>query len=355
MTIFSQMCQQLPVYRELSGTVKNGYTPCGITGVSNIHKAHIAAQLSAEKPVLLICDDEASGSRLVNDINEMASEEIACLFPARDFNFAYLEGMSREYEHKRIEALSKIMSGKCRVCVASVEACIQGTVPRETLEKYSFCIKTGTEINLSSLLQKLTASGYAKTDSVEGQAQYAVRGSIIDIYPVQDKYPVRIELWGDEIDMISYFDPETQRRTDSINQIQIFPALEIIFSPDEDLIEKLEMLSKSVRGKNTDKIRKHISRDIELVKSGITLTNLDKYYSLAYDKVYTVFDYFSEGICVFQNIRIAVEKAKAVLSQLSEDIKLLYEDGILFRRLEAFFIRLTGTDFKSIKTSCGFS
>lgn len=222
--------------------LKTDILPCGITGVSNIHKAHITAQLSAEKPVLLICDDEASGLRLVNDINEMADEEIACLFPARDFNFAYLEGMSREYEHKRIEALSKIMSGKCRVCVASVEACDSGTVPKETLEKYSFCIKTGTEINLFLLSQKLTASGYVKTDSVEGQAQYAVRGSIIDIYPVQDKCPVRIELWGDEVDMISYFDPETQRRTDSINQIQIFPALEIIFSSNEDLIERLEIL-----------------------------------------------------------------------------------------------------------------
>lgn len=73
-----------------------------------------------------------------------------------------------------------------------------------------------------------------------------------------------------------------------------------------------------------------------MVQSGITLTNLDKYYSLAYDKVYTVFDYFSEGICVFSEYQNCCEKAKAVLSQLSEDIKLLYEDGILFRRLEAF-------------------
>ena len=164
--------------------------------MSNIHKAHIAAELSKDKPVLLICDDEASGLRLVNDMNEMAGAEIACLFPARDFNFAYLEGMSREYEHKRIEALSKLMSGKCRVCVASVEACMQGTVPRETLKQYSILLRTGGEINIPFFSQKLIASGYTKTDRVEGQAQFAVRGSIIDIFPVQDKNPVRIELWG---------------------------------------------------------------------------------------------------------------------------------------------------------------
>ena len=354
MTIFSQMCRELPLYRELSGTVKNGYTPCGATGVSNIHKAHIAAELSKDKPVLLICDDEASGLRLVNDMNEMAGAEIACLFPARDFNFAYLEGMSREYEHKRIEALSKLMSGKCRVCVASVEACMQGTVPRETLEQYSILLRTGGEINIPFFSQKLIASGYTKTDRVEGQAQFAVRGSIIDIFPVQDKNPVRIELWGDEVDMISYFDAETQRRTDGMNEIEIFPALEIIFPSDEDLLDRLENLSKAVRGKNTDKIRKHISRDTELVESGITLTNLDKYYSLAYDKVYTIFDYFNEGICVFSEYQNCSERAKAVLSQLSEDIKLLYEDGILFKRLEGFFIDFAELTAKALNLPAVF-
>ena len=354
MTIFSQMCRELPLYRELSGTVKNGYTPCGATGVSNIHKAHIAAELSKDKPVLLICDDEASGLRLVNDMNEMAGAEIACLFPARDFNFAYLEGMSREYEHKRIEALSKLMSGKCHVCVASVEACMQGIVPRETLKQYSILLRTGGEINIPFFSQKLIASGYTKTDRVEGQAQFAVRGSIIDIFPVQDKNPVRIELWGDEVDMISYFDAETQRRTDGMNEIEIFPALEIIFPSDEDLLDRLENLSKAVRGKNTDKIRKHISRDAELVESGITLTNLDKYYSLAYDKVYTIFDYFNEGICVFSEYQNCSERAKAVLSQLSEDIKLLYEDGILFKRLEGFFIDFAELTAKALNLPAVF-
>lgn len=64
---------------------------------------------------------------------------------------------------------------------------------------------------------------------MEGQAQFSVRGSIADIFPVQESRPVRIELWGDEVDSISYFDPESQRRTDPIDEITVFPALEIIF------------------------------------------------------------------------------------------------------------------------------
>lgn len=354
MTIFSQICRQLPIYKELSQAVEKGYTPCGVTGLSNIHKAQIAAELSSQKPVLLICDDEAAGLRITGDINEMAGEEISCLFPAKDFNFAYLEGMSREYEYKRIEALSKIISGKCRVCVAPIEACLQGTVPAHVLKEYSFCITAGGEISVPLLSQKLIASGYTKTDRVEGQAQFAVRGSIIDIFPVQDKFPVRIELWGDEVDTISYFDTETQRRTDNLNEITLFPALEIIFPSNEELIQRLENLSRSVRGKNTDKIRKHISRDMELVQSGITLTNLDKYYSLAYDKTYTVLDYFTDGICIFSEYQNCCEKAKAVIAQLSEDIKLLYEDGILFKRLEAFYVDLPEIVSKALQLPAVF-
>ena len=105
MNIFSEMCRQLPIYKDLTACLENKWLPCAVTGVSNIHKAQLVGELSSLKSVLVVCDDEASATRLTADINEMAGDEIACLYPARDFNFAYMEGISREYEHKRIEAL----------------------------------------------------------------------------------------------------------------------------------------------------------------------------------------------------------------------------------------------------------
>lgn len=290
MNIFNQMCDRLPFYGELTKALDRNFTPCAITGVSNIHKAQLAAALSRSRKVLVICDDEAACTRLVQDVNELLCSETACVFPAKDFNFAYMEGVSREYEHKRIEALSKIQNGVCRIIAVSAESAMQGTIPPEALSEYSFSLKSGSEVNLSELISKLISAGYSKTEQVEGQAQFAVRGSIVDIFPVQEKQPVRAELWGDEIDVLSYFDIESQRRTDPIDEITVFPALEIIFPDSEAFADKLEKLSASVRGKNTDKIRAHISRDTELVRSGLTLTNLDKYYCIAYESTSTVFD-----------------------------------------------------------------
>lgn len=336
--IFYDICSKLDFYGDIKNCLLKGFTPCAVTGVSNIHKAQISMGLSRLSPCLVICDDEASALRMVNDINEMAEETLACFFPAKDLNFAYLEGISREYEHKRLEALSLISQGKCKICVASMEAVLQGTIPQQQLNEFSFELALGKEIKLDELISKLIASGYTRTDQVEGPAQFSARGSIVDIYPVQDNQPIRLELWGDEIDTLSYFDTESQRRTEAVDEIIIFPALEIIFPDSDELITKLEELAKSVRGKQTDKIREHIYKDIDTVKSGITLTNLDKYYSLAYPETATLFDHFKDAVCIVSEYQNCVEKGKAALSQLSEDMKILYEDGILFKKLEGFYI-----------------
>ncbi|MBQ7186241.1 MAG: transcription-repair coupling factor [Ruminococcus sp.] len=339
MDIFSQICSSLPFYRDLKRTLDGGYTPCAVTGVSNIHKALLALEMSAQRQILVICDDEAACTRLVSDINELSRSETACLFPAKDLNFAFMEGISREYEHKRIEALSKLTEGKCRIIAASAEAVMQATVPPEKLREYSFALKQGGEISLEELTRRLIAAGYSRTEQVEGQAQFAVRGSIVDIFPVSESRPVRMELWGDEIDTLAYFDTESQRRTDAVESITVFPALEIIFPDRESLESRLEALSASVRGKLTDKIRQHIARDLECVRGGITLTNLDKYYTLAYDRPYTVLDHMEKDcVCIISEYQNCLEHARAVTAQLREDLSLLTEDGIMFKRLEGYAV-----------------
>ncbi len=336
MNIFYEIGSRLPAYKDIKKCLLGGYTPCCVTGVSHIHKAQLSMTLSTLSSCLVICDDEASCTRMAEDINSMAQQRVACVYPAKDMNFAYMEGISREYEHKRLEALSLVLQGKCKVLCASMEACLQGTIPRNVLRENSFELKVGSEIQLDELVKKLISGGYTRTDQIEGHAQFSVRGSIVDIFPVQETHPIRLELWGDEIDSLSYFDTATQRRTDAIDSVTVFPALEIIFESSETLAQKLEELSKAARGKKLDAIRKNISRDLETVQAGITLTNLDKYYCLAYENTATVFDYFDGAVTIVCEYANCIEKGKAALLQLSEDIKLLYEDGILFKRLEGF-------------------
>ncbi len=354
MNIFYDICSRLDTYKDIKKCLLGGYTPCCVTGVSHIHKAQLSMAVSTLSPCLVICEDEAACTRMAEDINSMAQQSVACVYPAKDMNFAYMEGISREYEHKRLEALSLLLQGKCKVLCASLEACLQGTIPPKVLADDSFELKTGGEIQLEELVKKLLTGGYTRTDQIEGHAQFSVRGSIVDIFPVQESRPVRLELWGDEIDTLSYFDTATQRRTDAIDSITVFPALEIIFENSQVLLQKLEELSKSARGKKLEAIRKHISRDIQTVEAGITLTNLDKYYTLAYEKTATVFDYFESGAVIVCEYANCVEKGKASLARLNEDIKLLYEDGILFKKLEGFVTDIPSAQSSILSSKCIF-
>ena len=138
MNIFYEMASRLGFYKDVKNCLLKGFTPCAVTGVSNIHKAQTAMALSRLSPCLVICDDEASAIRMTVDINEMAGEQLACVFPAKDLNFAYMEGVSREYEHKRLEALSLITQGKCKIIAASMEAlrslrtnCLQAVIQEQ--------------------------------------------------------------------------------------------------------------------------------------------------------------------------------------------------------------------------------
>ena len=336
--IFKRILQAEPFYQDLEKTLLGGYYPISVTGVSGVHKAHTAFCLSQHAPLLLICADEAAATRAVQDINTFAGGAAACLFPEKEYVFAAMEGVSHEYEHKRIEALSLISRGKRRVLCASAAAAAQATVPPDILEKYSFRISMGDEISLEELSARLTAGGYTRCELVEGAAQFSVRGSVVDIFPVSEQAPVRIELWGDEVDSIARFDTESQRRTEPLDEAEIFPALEVIFSSREELCERLDKLAAGVRGKLTDKIRALIYTDHEYAEAGLSLSNLDKYYKLAYEKPAYVFDYFGEGICAVSEYSAVNENMRSFISQLSEDLKLLYESGVMFKKLDGFYL-----------------
>lgn len=337
MQIFKEVIEELGAFKELRHAISNGAYPCSVTGVSGIHKAQfILGMASTDSPILVIVEDESTARRISSDINEMTGENISIFYPAKDFTFAKIDSVSREYEHQRIEALSKILNKECSILISSAEAVMQKTLPPEILVERSITIKSSSEMDLKDLTSKLVASGYSRADQVEGQSQFSIRGAIVDIFPVQSALPVRIEMWGDEVDTISYFDIETQRRGENLEKIIISPALEILFPSNEILAEKITELSKKVKSKRAEQINEYLQHDIALLNSGILISNLDKYISLAYEKPATVFDYFKNGrVCICEQHNIA-EKLKGFTGQLNEDLKILFEEGVLFKGLDNF-------------------
>ena len=339
MSCYSKLLENCTEYKEVLKYIENGVGPSGITGLPLSPKAHLVFSLceNLSRGALVVLPDEASARKFVGDINEFSGKgKKAFFYPARDYSFNTSQGQSREYEQIRIKALCNILSGEYSVIACSVEAALQLTIPPEELKKRTFKIDLDTEISPQTLIDTLTAAGFKRADAVEGAGQYAHRGGIIDFFPPDAEEPVRIELWGDNVDNISTFDPSTQRRTDTLDFCEITPATEIIFKNDDDLKHKIESFISTLSGKGSRKAKEVLSKDIEMIEAGVGLSSVDKYLSLAYEKPASIFDYCKNDMLFVVESGNVKEKAESSTKLFLQEIKAQFEAGVLAKGLDHF-------------------
>ena len=341
MELLKNMADSLAEYRKsVDHILSDEPVPLLVTGLSHIHKAHFLASLSYENipfPVLVITESEASAARLTEDINTMCGGTPAYQFPASDLTLTDTEAQSQEYEYKRIETLSAAISGKAKLIIASAESAVQLTVPKDILEKHTVTLRSGNEVNLDSLAATLVAAGYTRCDMIEGKGQFSFRGSLADIYPVSSDYPVRIELWGDEIDTVASFDIDTQRRIDTVKSVSITPCSETIFEDGalpaviQSLIEKTEK-----KANKKDEALKRLRRDAARLRDGLPVCCLTRYFPLCYKSAGSIFDY-AKAVIVCESFT-AAQAAKGAISAHLEDMKLLTADGVLCKGLDKYLM-----------------
>ncbi len=336
MSGFSKALEGAPEYQSIKAAINNGSLPMGVIGLSNVHKAHYISSLCIElnKKALIICQDEASASRLCNDLNVFSSG--AAVYPERDFHFRPDDICSREYEQQRIGVLGRILDGNYNYILCSAQAAAQLTIPPSELEKRSIMLTDGMDIEIEAVVQALVNAGYTRSEQVDGVGQFSVRGGILDFFPAHLTGPVRVEFWGDTIDSISGFDTETQRRTQKLNEIKITPAVEILFESNEIFVEKLKAFTGTIKGKGSVKAKKSIADDIDKLENGVAITCTDRYISLAYENAATIFDYVKSNLLFVEESGGVKQKFTAFSKLLSEDIKAMFEEGILTKGIDKF-------------------
>lgn len=318
--------------------------PALVTGVSHIHKAHfIAALLDDTHTDLIIAESEGEAQKLVGDINMMLRENAALLYPEKDLMLSETGAASREYEYKRIFALNAVLKHSCKAVVCSAAAASQFTIPPKELTARTITLSADGEISIETLIERLNAAGYTRSDMVEGAGQFSVRGGIIDIFSPGAAFPYRVELWGDSVDSLCEFDPESQRRTRSLECVEISPASETLFDSSDVLCERIEALAKKIRSKKSDAIRERLADDVKKLRGGIELRSSDRFFPLCYDEETTVFDY-TDRVFVCENTAVR-ESFRAVSLQHAEDLKLLTDEGRICKGLDRF--RMTKAELYS--------
>ena len=339
MKLFKDIFCELSGYKQISDSINKNISPVSVTGLSHIHRVNLLYALEAEnQTTLAITGTDAEATKLCDDINQMAGKEIAAFFPSKELILTYAEGASNEYEQMRISALARVQSDECRIIVGGIEGIMQPCIPPDILRNSNITIESGSELDITELCSKLSLCGYERCEKVEGAGQFSVRGSIVDIFPVQYSNPIRIELWGDEIDSVSYFDTESQRRGETLEKAYISPASEVLYDNNE-LADKIEKKLSALRGKKAPLVREKLGNDVNRLRSGELLLNCHKYYPLVYDNTATVFDYINGVICFCEYSDIA-DNAAGVMAHHNEDIKILIEDGQLCKGLDGYYLDL---------------
>lgn len=337
MKFLNSVLSEVSEYRQLYNAVCEERYPAMATGLSSVHKAHLIYHLCYHtgKRAVIIAADETEAQRLYSDIENMGIK--AVFYPLRDFTFRDTLGVSREFEHKRIGALYSFMTGESNVLICTADAMMQYTIPEDVLKRSSFTVREGSRISPETIISSLTAGGYVRVEQVDGTGQFAVRGGILDFFMPSSERPCRIEFWGDEIDTISAFDIETQRRTEKLDSFVITPSSEIIFDDAGLLADKIEARTKLLRGKNAPAAKKILLDEVEILRTGGRLGSADKFYPIIYEKPATVFDYMMGEDFLFLSEQTKLkERMRGLSVQWSEDLKDYLSEGILCKGLDKF-------------------
>lgn len=313
-----------PDYARLLKSVKDDYLPIAASGLSDVHKSLVVSALGfhAGKKFFVLVDDEPSAITMQGDLTAFGVNTL--VLHSRDYNLTRMAGYSKEYERKRIDTLSRVLDGAFDVLIIPIDAAVQYTVPPEILRQSIINISVAETVDMTRLCEELVLAGYTRCELCEGVGQFAARGGIVDVFATGSDAPVRIEFWGDEIDSMSYFDINTQRRTDSIENLKIFPANELTFDSKKLTRDLKDYIDKTK--KLTDSQKDFIVKDIDRMESGLSVSG-DLYIPFLYEKAGTVFDYLQDGLIAVCETGNIFERLKSIFSLEKEDITTLLERG----------------------------
>ena len=222
--------KDLAEYDDIVKKRKDGAGMIRITGCVNSQKTHMMYALSDGYTYkVIVCPSESKAKQIYEEYRFLDAS--ACLYPAKDLLFYQADIRSKELIKQRMEVVQAVMEEGPVTVITSFDAFMDSLVSREGLKERMLSVSGEGTLDITALSEELSGLGYDREVQVEMPGQFAVRGGILDIYPLTEERPVRIELWGEEVDSIRTFDVETQRSIERLDEIVICPATEF---PEEE-------------------------------------------------------------------------------------------------------------------------
>lgn len=365
---------ELQEYDNLVKALKSGKGPLQVTGTLDSQKVHLMYELgeaSAFAWKLVVTYDDTRAKEIYDDFRSFTSQ--VWLYPAKDLLFYSADIHGNLMTRQRIAVLRHLMEDREGVVVTTMDGLMDHLMPIKYLREQSITVESGQIIDLDAWKERLIAMGYERMAQVDGMGQFSIRGGIVDIFPLTEEVPVRIELWDDEVDSIRTFDLESQRSVEQLESITIYPAAEVVLSGDQlaagiGRLEKEERTyGKALREQHKPEEAHRIHTIIEELRNGLDegwrIGGLDAYIRYFCPDTVSFLEYFPQGESVIyldEPARLK-EKGETVELEFRESMvhrlekgyllpgqtELLYPAAeVLARMQKPFAVMLTGLDQK---------
>jgi transcription-repair coupling factor (superfamily II helicase) len=320
--------------------------PLQITGAADSGKTHLAAAIGNDFPFkVIVAHNDILAREIYEDMKSFDANTF--YYPAKDFIFFSADAYGDLIVKQRLDAISHLITGEPFTLVTTIDGLMDRLIPLDTIKKNVLHIGYDDTIDTEKLKETLTSCGFERVEQVEISGQFAIRGGIIDIFPLTKDVPYRIELWDDTVDSIRSFDALSQRTIENVSEITIYPATEYILSDEqitngckkilEELKTREETLRSSFQTEQAHRLSvtiREFTERLSISRNGVFLGSFMPYF---YSETSSLLEYFPQK----DTIWFLEEPAR--LQERADTVELEFRESMM-SRIEGGYVLAGQTD-----------
>lgn len=309
---------------------------CQVTGCSDSQLAHFITGLSdGYRQKVIVTFSALKAKEIYDDIKGFTDDVV--MYPSKDFIFFSADVHGNLILQQRLEFIEKIVEDKPFTVIVTADAFMDKIQPLDKIKDNYLEISEGSVIEQDALKKKLVKMGYEAVEQVDSPGQFAIRGSIIDIYTLTDEVPYRIDFWDDEVDIIKSFEIENQRSIENLESINIYPAIEYFFTEEEikagldkiklELNKTVEKFRKKFKTEEAHRLKTTVEEFITNMEINPFGVSIDSYVNYFSDSLTSLLEYFDNPIFFIDEPKRVLEQLNAVNGEFKDSMTNRLEKG----------------------------
>ena len=317
---------------EIEEAMKKKQFPLHVTGCVESQICHLADTLGNDYRYRIIVTYNEQRAREIYEDYSFFDKNVY-LYPAKDVLFYQADVQANLIGKQRLEIIKQIVTGQSATIILTMDALMDKLPPVHLVREERLNLQPMDVVDVDVLKEKLLYLGYEKTGVVEMPGQFCIRGGIIDIYPLTEDSPYRVELWDDEVDSIRRYDADSQRSLEMVDEVNIFPACEMVIDKKrmeqamdrikKDFKKNYQALFNSFQTEQAARLKKTTGQILSELEDFYRTTGMESLVTYFYEETVSLLDYFDPGDCALfidEYARIK-ERVESFSKEFTESMK----------------------------------